>query len=316
MRQAFVFPGQGAQTVGMGHEIAQHSPAARAIYALADQALGWSVSNLCFAGPEAQLTATENTQPALVATSLAVLAALAGDVDQIVPYTRQQAVAVAGHSLGEYSALVAAGSLSPAAAIQLVRQRGELMAAATSGGMAAVIGLDDDSIDQICRSVSTPSAAVVVANYNSPGQTVISGAVAALEAAGEALKAAGAKRVIPLKVSAAFHSPLMHDAAQALAAHVSRTTIVAPVIPVISNITAQPLRTPADIASELPAQVESAVRWVSTIQYLIADGVTHFVEIGAGNVLSGLIKRIAPDVTTTTITDVASLEAYRAQFTN
>lgn len=316
MRQAFVFPGQGAQTVGMGHEIAQHSPAARAIYALADQALGWSVSDLCFAGPEAQLTATENTQPALVATSLAVLAALAGDVDQIVPYTRQHAVAVAGHSLGEYSALVAAGSLSPAAAIQLVRQRGELMAAATSGGMAAVIGLDDDSIDQICRSVSTPSAAVVVANYNSPGQTVISGAVAALEAAGEALKAAGAKRVIPLKVSAAFHSPLMHDAAQALAAHVSRTTIVAPVIPVISNITAQPLRTPADIASELPAQVESAVRWVSTIQYLIADGVTHFVEIGAGNVLSGLIKRIAPDVTTTTITDVASLEAYRAQFTN
>lgn len=314
MRQAFVFPGQGAQTVGMGHEIAQHSPAARAVYALADHALGWSVSELCFAGPEAQLTATENTQPALVATSLAVLAALAGDVDQIVPYTRQHAVAVAGHSLGEYSALVAAGSLSPAAAIQLVRQRGELMAAATSGGMAAVIGLDDDSIDQICRSVSTPSAAVVVANYNSPGQTVISGAVSALEATGEALKAAGAKRVIPLKVSAAFHSPLMHDAAQALAAHVARTTIVAPVIPVISNITAQPLLTPAAIAAELPAQVESAVRWVSTIQYLIADGVTHFVEIGAGNVLSGLIKRIAPDAVTTTITDMASLEAYRAQF--
>ena len=314
MRQAFVFPGQGAQTVGMGHEIAQHSPAARAIYALADQTLGWSVSDLCFAGPEAQLTATENTQPALVATSLAVLAALAGDVDQIVPYTRQHAVAVAGHSLGEYSALVAAGSLSPAAAIQLVRQRGALMAAATSGGMAAVIGLDDERIDQICRSVNTPDAAVVVANYNSPGQTVISGAVAALEAAGEALKAAGAKRVIPLKVSAAFHSPLMHDAAQALAAHVARTTIVAPVIPVISNITAQPLDTPAAIAAELPAQVESAVRWVSTIQYLIADGVTHFVEIGAGNVLSGLIKRIAPDAVTTTITDMASLEAYRAQF--
>ena len=316
MRQAFVFPGQGAQVVGMGHEIAQHSPAARAVYALADQALGWSVSDLCFAGPEAQLTATENTQPALVATSLAVLAAVAGDVTRIVPYTRQHAVAVAGHSLGEYSALVAAGSLTATAAIQLVRQRGALMAAATSGGMAAVIGLDDDSIDQICRSVSTPSAAVVVANYNSPGQTVISGAVSALEAAGEALKAAGAKRVIPLKVSAAFHSPLMHDAAQALAAHVARTTIAAPVIPVISNITAQPLLTPTDIASELPAQVESAVRWVSTIQYLVADGVTHFVEIGAGNVLSGLIKRIAPDATTTTITDVASLEAYRAQFTN
>lgn len=314
MRQAFVFPGQGAQTVGMGAELAQHSPAARAVYTLADQALGWSVSELCFAGPEALLTATENTQPALVATSLAVLAALAGDIEQIVPYTRQYAVAVAGHSLGEYSALVAAGSLTATAAIQLVRQRGVLMAAATSGGMAAVIGLDDDTIDLICRSVSTPDAAVVVANYNSPGQTVISGAVSALEAAGEALKAAGAKRVIPLKVSAAFHSPLMHDAAQALAAHVARTTIMAPVIPVISNITAQPLTTPAAIASELPAQVESAVRWVSTIQYLVADGVTHFVEIGAGNVLSGLIKRIAPDAVTTTITDVASLNAYRAQF--
>jgi [acyl-carrier-protein] S-malonyltransferase len=298
----------------MGAELAQHSPAARAVYTLADQALGWSVSELCFAGPEALLTATENTQPALVATSLAVLAALAGDIEQIVPYTRQYAVAVAGHSLGEYSALVAAGSLTATAAIQLVRQRGVLMAAATSGGMAAVIGLDDDTIDLICRSVSTPDAAVVVANYNSPGQTVISGAVSALEAAGEALKAAGAKRVIPLKVSAAFHSPLMHDAAQALAAHVARTTIMAPVIPVISNITAQPLTTPAAIASELPAQVESAVRWVSTIQYLVADGVTHFVEIGAGNVLSGLIKRIAPDAVTTTITDVASLNAYRAQF--
>jgi [acyl-carrier-protein] S-malonyltransferase len=316
MRQAFVFPGQGAQAVGMGAELAQHSPAARAVYTLADQALGWSVSELCFAGPEDQLTATENTQPALVATSLAVLAALAGDLDQIVSYTRQHAVAVAGHSLGEYSALVAAGSLTPTAAIQLVRQRGVLMAAATSGGMAAVIGLDDERIDHICRSVSTPDAAVVVANYNSPGQTVISGAVSALEAAGEALKAAGAKRVIPLKVSAAFHSPLMHDAAQALAAHVARTTIMAPVIPVISNITAQPLTTPAAIASELPAQVESAVRWVSTIQYLVADGVTHFVEIGAGNVLSGLIKRIAPDAVTTTITDVASLNAYRAQFSN
>ena len=316
MRQAFVFPGQGAQVVGMGQELAQHSPAARAVYDLADHALGWPVSELCFAGPEATLTATENTQPALVATSLAVLAALAGDIAQIVPYTRQYAVAVAGHSLGEYSALVAAGSLSPTAAIQLVRQRGLLMAAATTGGMAAVIGLDDDSIDQICQRVSTPEAAVVVANYNSPGQTVISGAVSALEAAGEALKAAGAKRVIPLKVSAAFHSPLMHDAAQALAAQVANTPIIAPALPVISNITAQPLRTPADIANELPAQVESAVRWVSTIQYLVADGVTHFVEIGAGNVLSGLIKRIAPDAVTTTIVDVTSLNAYRAQFTN
>ena len=312
MRRAFVFPGQGSQVVGMGHAIATTFPAARAMYQLADEALGWSVSELCFNGPEAQLTATDNTQPALVATSLAVLAAMAGDVNAITTYTTSNAVAVAGHSLGEYSALAAAGSLTPTDAIRLVRRRGELMAAATSGGMAAVIGLDDDIIDRVCAEVSTLDDTVVVANYNSPGQTVISGASAALARASEALKTAGAKRVLPLNVSAAFHSPLMRDAAHALTDATDTTTMAVPRLPVISNITATPLASVAAIRSELPAQVVSPVRWVSTIQYLVNNGVTQFVEIGAGEVLKNLIKRIAPDAVTHSIKDVASLEAFLA----
>ncbi len=310
MRYAFLFPGQGSQVVGMGHDIAHAYPAARAMYQLADDALGWSVSTLCFHGPDTQLTATDNTQPALVATSLAVLAALAGDVSRITAYTTTHAVAVAGHSLGEYSALAAAGSLTPADALRLVRRRGELMAAATSGGMAAVIGLDDDVIDRICAAASTPDEMVVVANYNTPGQTVISGAPAAIARASSELKSAGAKLVKPLNVSGAFHSPLMRDAADALTTAVTTMPFAPPQLPVISNITATPLADTAAIRAELPAQMTSPVRWVQTIQYLVNAGVTHFVEIGAGDVLKNMMKRIAPDAITVSVKDVASLEAY------
>jgi len=313
MRCAFLFPGQGSQIVGMGHDIAAAYPAARHMYQLSDEALGWSVSDICFHGPDTLLTATDNTQPALVATSLAVLAALAGEVTRITAFTTTHAVAVAGHSLGEYSALAAAGSLTPADAIRLVRRRGELMAAATSGSMAAVIGLDDDIIDRICATVSTPDATVVVANYNTPGQTVISGAPTAIARASDALKTAGAKLVKPLNVSGAFHSPLMHDAAQALTTAVTTTHFAPPQLPVISNITATPLADAAAIRAELPAQMVSPVRWVHTIHYLVKDGVTHFVEIGAGDVLKNMMKRIAPDAHTTSIKDVASLEAFLAQ---
>lgn len=312
MPRVFVFPGQGSQVVGMGADVCQQSPAAQHVFAIADQALGWSLSELCFAGPAETLTATQNTQPALVATSLAILAALAGDSTRIAEFTRAHAVAVAGHSLGEYSALAAAGSLSIADAITLVRRRGELMAAADAGGMAAVIGLDDDTIDAICQQASTPEATVVVANYNSPGQTVISGARSAIATASELLKQAGAKRVLPLNVSAAFHSPLMHDAATQLDGYVARATMQLPVVPVIGNITATPLVDVAAIRQELPAQVISPVRWVGTITALVAQGVDEFVEIGAGTVLSGLIKRIAPHARTTAIADYAGVVAFQA----
>ena len=297
MTRAFVFPGQGAQVVGMGQAVAQMYPAAAEIFDRADRALDYRISELCFTGPEATLSATEHTQPALVTTELAILAALAGGADRIVPYTIAQAAAVAGHSLGEYSALCAAGCLSIEDAITLVRTRGQLMAAANAGGMAAVIGLDDARIDDICASVSQPDNAVVVANYNSPGQTVISGHTGALEAASILLKEAGAKRVLPLNVSAAFHSPLMRDAAREMAHVVAQTTINTPKVPVIGNIAAKPLLDVTAVGAELPAQVTSAVRWVSTITYMVEQGVDTFIEIGPGNVLAGLIRRIAPDAT-------------------
>jgi [acyl-carrier-protein] S-malonyltransferase len=296
----------------MGADVCRQSPAAAHVFALADHALGWSVSELCFQGPAEALTATQNTQPALVATSLALMAALAGDVAQIAAFTAAHAVAVAGHSLGEYSALAAAGSLTVTDAVTLVRRRGELMAAASAGGMAAVIGLDDDTIDAICKQASTPEGTVVVANYNSPGQTVISGSSSAITVASEFLKQAGAKRVLPLNVSAAFHSPLMQDAANQLARHVEHTSIHPPMVPVIGNITATPLVDVAAIRQELPAQVISPVRWVSTITALATQGVDEFVEIGAGTVLSGLIKRIAPQARTISIADYADVTAFRA----
>jgi [acyl-carrier-protein] S-malonyltransferase len=297
MTRAFVFPGQGAQIVGMGHAIAQQFPAAADVYARADRTLGYAISDICFAGPESTLAATEHTQPALVTTELAILAALAGGADRIVSYTTAHAVALAGHSLGEYSALAAAGCLSIEDAISLVRTRGLLMAAANAGGMAAVIGLDDARIDEICAIASTTHHAVVVANYNSPGQTVISGHTEALEIASILLKEAGAKRVLPLNVSAAFHSPLMRDAARELAHVVAQTTINMPKVPVIGNISAKPLPDITAVSAELPAQVTSAVRWVSTITYMVEHGVDTFVEVGPGTVLAGLIRRIAPDAT-------------------
>ena len=310
MTRAFVFPGQGAQVVGMGLAVAQAFPAAAEVYRRADAALGFSIGDICFHGPDDVLTATENTQPALVTTELAILAALAGSTEQIVSFTMAQAALVAGHSLGEYSALCAAGSLSVEDAVRLVRTRGQLMAAANAGGMAAVIGLDDARIDEICASVSQKDNAVVVANYNSPGQTVISGHVAAIEQAAILLKEAGAKRVLPLNVSAAFHSPLMRDAAQQLAHVVAQTTINMPKVTVIGNIHAKPLVDVTAVGAELPAQVTSAVRWVDTITYMVAQGVTEFVEIGPGTVLAGLIKRIAPAADVRSIGTPEQIHSY------
>ncbi len=324
MTIAFVFPGQGAQSVGMGRDLYAASAAARAIFDLADATLGFALTRLCFEGPEEALTATENAQPALLTVSTALLAAIAerkgeGATGRTGEETSARSPLhpctpshTAGHSLGEYSALVAAGALNFSTALRLVRRRGELMAEAREGGMAAIIGLEEAPLEQICREASAEDAPVVIANYNSPGQLVISGAGAAVERACVLAKERGAKRALPLKVSAAFHSPLMRDAAERLAAAVTQAAILDARTPVISNVTAEPLVQAAAIRGELIAQVTSPVRWIASVRRMAAEGVDTFVEIGPGNVLTGLIKRIAPDVRLVNVSDLASAQAFAA----
>jgi [acyl-carrier-protein] S-malonyltransferase len=306
--RAFVFPGQGAQSVGMGRDLYVASPAARAIFELADATLGFALTRLCFEGPEEALTATENAQPALLTVSAALLASLADSVDVSSVVGRRSSV-VAGHSLGEYSALVAAGAIDIPTALRLVRRRGELMSEAREGGMAAIIGIDEVLLEQICREASAEDAPVVIANYNSPGQLVISGASTAVERACALAKERGAKRALPLKVSAAFHSPLMRAAAEGLSAAVAQAAIVDARTLVISNVTAEPLTQADAIRRELIAQVTSPVRWIASVQRMSAAGVDTFVEIGPGSVLTGLIKRIAPDARLANVSDLASAHA-------
>ncbi|WP_043097282.1 ACP S-malonyltransferase [Kallotenue papyrolyticum] len=303
---AWVFPGQGSQSVGMGQDVYQASPAARAIFDEADATLGFALSRLCFAGPPETLTQTENAQPALLTTSIALLAAArerAGDA-------LSEPALAAGHSLGEYSALVAAGALRFADALRLVRRRGELMAAAREGTMAAIMGLDLESLRAVCAEASSVGV-VVVANENSPGQLVISGVTAAVERAMELARQRGAKRAVLLNVSAAFHSPLMEQAAAGLAEAVAAVTeLQAPRFPVISNVTATPLTTPEAIRAELVAQVTAPVRWIASVERLVAAGVTHCIEIGPGTVLTGLIKRIAPQLALRNVHSLATVEAW------
>ena len=323
MSTAFVFPGQSSQVVGMGRDLYEDSPAARAIFEQADRTLGFALSRLCFEGPDEKLTATENAQPALLTVSVALLAALSepqGDKQ-----TRRQREArgvswsprlpgsvscVAGHSLGEYSALVAAGALDFPTALGLVRRRGELMAEAHEGGMAAIIGMDEEALEEICRIVSLHGAPVVIANSNAPGQIVISGAAAAVARACDLARQQGAKRALPLKVSAAFHSPLMHAAAEGLARPIARAAIAYARVPVISNVTAGPIASPEDIRIELVTQVTAPVRWVASIQRMVAQGVDTFVEVGPGAVLTGLIKRIAPGARLINVSDLAGAQAF------
>jgi [acyl-carrier-protein] S-malonyltransferase len=314
MTTALVFPGQGSQYVGMGHDIYEGSAAARAVFEQADAALGFALTHLCFEGPEEALTTTENAQPALLTVSTALLAALAEregkDPVTSRPLHLYSASYVAGHSLGEYSALVAAGALDFVSALRLVRRRGELMAAANQGGMAAIIGLDEGPLEQICREVSTVQAPVVIANYNSPGQLVISGASQALEHACTLAKQRGAKRALPLKVSAAFHSPLMRAAASGLAEAVAAADVADARVPLVSNVTAEPLVEAAAIRHELVAQVTAAVRWIASVRRMAADGVDTFVEVGPGSVLSGLIKRIVPGARLVNINDLATVHSF------
>ncbi len=297
---AWVFPGQGSQVVGMGRSLAQKFPEVATLYAQADRILGFSLSQLCFEGPEADLTRTDNAQPALLITSLAHLQVLQS---QAPAKLGDPPLFVAGHSLGEYTALVAAGALSLEEGLRLVRERGRLMNLAGQGesgagsGMVAVIGADEPLLEQLAQD-----SGVEIANYNSPGQTAVSGTTEALTRFTEAAKAAGVKRVIPLPVSAAFHSSLMRPMAHELGQIIAQTVFTPARFPVVSNVTAQPL--PLDdytaLKQELISQTYSPVRWIESVRTMYAGGATRFIEIGTGKVLSGLIKRIEKGAETLT----------------
>lgn len=299
--------------VGMGRDIYERSAAARAVFEEADAVLDLPLTRLCFEGPEAALTATENAQPALLTVSTALVRALEEAYGAPLPPPQ----AVAGHSLGEYSALVAGGALDFATALRLVRRRGELMAAATEGSMAAVIGLDEHALDQICHEVSDSLSShpetvstVVVANYNAPDQLVISGSALAVEHAGLLAKSRGAKRVIPLKVSAAFHSPLMIHAAEGMAKAISAVKVAHLRIPLIANVTAEPLLTADDVRREAVAQVVAPVRWIASVQRMAHHGVSAFLELGPGKVLTGLIRRIVPQARLINIGTADDVQSY------
>jgi [acyl-carrier-protein] S-malonyltransferase len=287
---AFVFPGQGSQFVGMGQALAQASTAARHTFEEADDYLGFKLSRLCWDGPEAGLNDTVNTQPALLTCSIAALRALHERLGEHAP------LYVAGHSLGEISALVAAGSLEFEDSVSLVRRRGEVMKAAgerAPGGMAAILALDAPVLAEVCAEARAQTGGVVqVANDNCPGQVVISGDQATLEKAMEIAKARGARRALRLPVSIAAHSPLMRSAVEAFTSAVDGMPFIAPIPVVIGNVGAVPLADPNDIRVELPAQLTMPVRWTESVRYMLAHGVTTFVELGSKDVLTGLLKRI------------------------
>lgn len=287
---AWLFPGQGAQAVGMGRDLYEQVPAARAVFDAADEALGFPLSRLCFEGPEEELTRTINTQPALVTHGIAALVAAidAGTV-------REQAAYVAGHSLGEYAALIAAGAISFADGIRLVRERGRLMQEACDaypGTMAVVLGLQREQVAALCEQHGAS-----LCNENAPGNISIGGTAEAVQATGEAASAAGTVRVLPLNVAGAFHTPLMQTAADGMRAVLADAPFGAPRMPVVSNVTARPLTSPAEFAAELTDQVTSPVLWVDDVRTMLGAGVTSFIEFGPGKVLTGALKRTEPSAT-------------------
>ncbi len=310
-RIAFVFPGQGSQYVGMGRSIYERSPAARAVFERADEALGFALSRLCFEGPVEELEDTINAQPAILTVSIACLEALREKWRTLGQIVRP--LFVAGHSLGEYSALVAADALDFAEAVQLVRERGRLMKETSlerPGGMAAVIGLDDATLEEVCREAAS-SGVVVVSNANSPDQRVLSGEVQALLRAMELARQRGARRVARLGVSIASHSPLMQRAAQQFSEVLAGIRLREPSVPLVANITGQVLTSAEDIRRELAEQLCRPVQWTHCVTEMLNRGVSSFAEIGPGHVLSGLIRRISQDVQVITLNDqaIAALDA-------
>ena len=307
---AFVFPGQGAQKVGMGKSLAAQFPECRQAFDEADAALGETLSALCFEGPEDTLLLTENTQPAILAMSVAVL--------KLVESRGVRAAFVAGHSLGEYSAHVAAGTLSFADALRTVRARGRYMQEAVpvgAGAMAAILGRDEDAVARACAEVAAqhPGRVVTPANLNAPGQVVIAGHADAVQLACERAKALGARRAIPLAVSAPFHCALMKPAEDRLGPQLRALASSDPRIPVVANVDAEPKRDAAAAIEALVRQVSSPVRWEDVVKRLIAEGVTTFVELGPGKVLSGLIRQIDRGVAVLNVDDESSLEKALAQ---
>lgn len=309
MSKAFVFPGQGSQTVGMGKAMYNNFEAARLVFQEVDDALNEKLSKLIFEGPEDALMLTQNGQPAIMATSLAVFRVLQKECGLDLA---KAAKFVAGHSLGEYSALCAAGALDLADTARLLRLRGQAMQKAVpvgEGAMAAILNLDMDAVAKVATEAAE-NQVCAIANDNSPGQVVISGHKAAIDRACELAKAAGAKRALPLAVSAPFHCSLMQPAAEAMAEALATTTINAPVVPVVANVTVEPVTNPATIRELLVKQVTGQVRWTETIEFMKAQGITETVEIGNGKVLSGLTRRIDKDMAASNICEPSDLDSF------
>jgi len=304
---AFVFPGQGSQYVGMGQDVCESYPPARAVFDEADSLLGFPLSRLCFSGPEEDLNDTVNTQPAVFVASLALWRVLE-------PRLPGPARFFAGHSLGEYAALVASDAVEFSSALSLVRERGRLMQEAgeqSRGGMAAVLGLDGLEVEEICRRAEEATGGMVqVANFNCPGQTVISGSEEALAQAISSAEAAGAARVVKLAVSIAAHSPLMLPAEAAFRTQVEAASFRQPRTPIVGNVSAEPLLSSDRIVSELVGQLTAPVRWSESVQFMVNRGVETVVEVGPGKVLTGLMKRIDRRVKRVSVGDQAAIESF------
>lgn len=304
MKQSFVFPGQGSQTVGMGRDLYDNFASAKNVFDEVDEALSFNLSKVIFEGDMAELTQTQNTQPALMAMSMAVLSTLTKEFD----YKTDSVAFVAGHSLGEYSALCAAGVMTLSDTARLLRARGQAMAEAAlnnEGTMAVVLGLDFDTVAQIAKD-----AGVAVANDNSIGQIVLSGSLDGIEKAKELAASAGAKRVLSIPVSGAFHSPLMQSAADKMKEQIQSSLMNTPNIPVVMNVVAEPVTDVAQIKDLLVRQITGTVLWTDTVKFFARQGVEQVVELGAGKVLAGLVKKTEPQMATVSLGDKTSIEDF------